>query len=109
MSRIIGFTKEGIEVKGGQRWRDLDYRMSGRIVEVVHVIGDTAVVHRVGDNSKRNTVLSINRMHKHSTGWALVPQTITERSASVKSDRSELSEATMHTRNDAVSQSKEGL
>jgi hypothetical protein len=81
-------TKEGIEVKVGQVWRALDYREAGRHVRVVEV--GSRVVRVTGFNnpeayalvarcrpdgsdvSDRTTALSVRRMHKHSTGWALV-------------------------------------
>jgi hypothetical protein len=69
--RKDGVTPEGIQVQIGQRWRDLDHRVD-RIVEVVKVDGHRAIVHRVGDESKRNTVISIERLRKGSTGYALV-------------------------------------
>lgn len=60
-------TKEGIEVKAGQVWRDLDKRMKGRTVTVIFA---TAGVARV--KGARTTELAIRRMHRHSTGWELV-------------------------------------
>lgn len=62
-------TKEGIEVRPGQVWRDLDKRMKGRTVTVIFA---TAGVARV--KGARTTELSISRMHRHSTGWELVSQ-----------------------------------
>jgi hypothetical protein len=68
-------TKEGIEVKIGQCWRDLDKRMNGRCVQVVDVVEGRAVVQHyskfTGATGTRRK-LSISRMHRHSTGWALV-------------------------------------
>lgn len=63
-------TKDGIEVKAGQVWRDLDRRMGGRtvIVEWVSVDGKVARVK----GARSTTQLSIRRMHRHSTGWELV-------------------------------------
>lgn len=65
MSKNI--TKEGVEVKAGQIWRDLDKRMSGRQRTVLTVEGGKA--HMDGTPK---TKVSIKRMHKGSTGWALV-------------------------------------
>lgn len=75
MNRNI--TKDGIEVKAGQVWRDLDKRMKGRTVTVIFA---TAGYARV--KGARTTELSIHRMHRHSTGWELVssPQPQGERS-----------------------------
>ena len=62
-------TKEGIEVKAGQKWRDLDKRMNGRIVTVEWVSVDGTIARVKG---ARSTQLSISRMHRHATGWELV-------------------------------------
>jgi hypothetical protein len=64
-------TRDGIEVKVGQVWRDLDKRMSGREVTVLEVKDGKARVARAGSTVKA-TRLSVERMHKSSTGWALV-------------------------------------
>lgn len=62
-------TKEGIEVKRGQVWRDLDKRMNGRTVTVLRVLEGFAHCRSVVG---RDTRLAIARMHRHSTGWELV-------------------------------------
>ena len=62
-------TKEGIEVMAGQVWRDLDKRMNGRTVTVLSVADDFAMV-----KGARITRLSVQRMHRHSTGWKLVTE-----------------------------------
>jgi len=60
-------TKEGIEVKPGQVWRNLDKRMNGRTRTVLSVADGKA--HMDGTPQ---TKVSIARMHKGSKGWALV-------------------------------------
>ena len=60
-------TKEGIEVKPGQVWRDLDKRMRGRTVTVIFAVAGVARV-----KGARETEIAVRRMHRHSTGWALV-------------------------------------
>lgn len=60
-------TKEGIEVKVGQVWEDMDKRMNGRRKTVIAVVEGKA--HMDG-NPK--TKVSICRMHKFSQGWMLV-------------------------------------
>lgn len=60
-------TKEGIEVKPGQVWQDLDKRMSNRKCTVLAVLDGKA---HMGGVPK--TKVSISRMHKSSTGWMLV-------------------------------------
>lgn len=76
-------TKEGIEVKVGQVWRDLDKRMENRCVRVIAVKDGKVTVSRTnpttGWTADSTTKLSIRRMHKTSTGWALVPNADAER------------------------------
>ena len=64
-------TKDGIEVRAGQVWRDLDKRMRGRTVTVEWVSKDGTIARVKG---VRSTQLSISRMHRHSTGWELVKE-----------------------------------
>lgn len=63
-------TRDGIEVKPGQVWRDLDKRMNGRTLNVLRVEEGRAFM-----DGPRKTSISIRRMHRHSTGWELVPGT----------------------------------
>jgi hypothetical protein len=66
-------TKEGIEVKRGQIWRDLDKRMTGRICRVGKVEGGRAQMFTlVNGQSGKFTFVAVRRMYKHSTGWELV-------------------------------------
>lgn len=73
----VNTTKNGILVEPGQIWRDLDKRMNGRTVRVESVEDGKAVVRGKsgpGFNYEgKSTKLSVRRMHKHSTGWELVP------------------------------------
>jgi hypothetical protein len=68
-------TKEGVRVEVGQVWRDLDKRMHGRTrrVEAIvdAVLGKVRLVAVTG-RGRFPTVVSVRRMHKSSTGWALV-------------------------------------
>lgn len=80
-------TREGIEVKVGQVWQDLDKRMDGRtvLVENIDYTSDRACngpVAEVRSCYGPNNVtigsisrISIRRMHKHSTGWKLIKDT----------------------------------
>lgn len=69
-------TKEGVEVKRGQVWRDLDKRMNNRHVRVVGIADGKATVQacRVDGYgiTSRTTKLSVSRMRNYSTGWVLV-------------------------------------
>jgi len=63
----VNRTKDGIDVKTGQLWQDLDKRMLGRKLRVISVADGKAVM-----DGARKTTVSISRMHKSSTGWVLV-------------------------------------
>ena len=70
-------TKDGIEVKKGQVWCDLDKRMAPRHAKVEAVRDGKAIMYRCTANGRiinamREIKISIARMHKASTGWALV-------------------------------------
>ena len=66
-------TKEGIEVKPGQVWKDLDKRSYGRQCKVIAIEDDKAKMqHYARGQLGSKTTVSIRRMHKHSTGWDLV-------------------------------------
>jgi len=60
-------TKDGIEVKAGQVWRDCDKRGNGRTKRVLSVEGGKAVFE-----GPPKTRVSIKRMYRHSTGYELV-------------------------------------
>lgn len=73
---MTNITKEGVEVKPGQIWRDLDRRCGGRLVKVLDVSDGRVSVRPCTPNgnevlSMRKTKLSISRMHRGSTGWQL--------------------------------------
>lgn len=76
MSIIIEHTtKEGVLVKAGQVWRDLDKRCPDRLFEVVEVTFGKAIMR--GCSARwfgAKTNVSIRRMHKHSAGWELVSE-----------------------------------
>jgi len=70
-------TKDGIAVQAGQIWRDLDKRMSNRHCKVEAVRDGKAIMYLCTANGRiinamREVKISISRMHKSSTGWALV-------------------------------------
>jgi hypothetical protein len=69
-------TRDGITVEIGQVWRDCDQRMSGgnrkcKVVELNPHMGKAKMQNVHGPVPA--TWVSIRRMHKHSTGWELVP------------------------------------
>ncbi|MFD4242735.1 hypothetical protein ACFWP3_14210 [Streptomyces sp. NPDC058525] len=63
-------TREGILVRRGQIWGDLDTRKNQRRVVVEFVKSGRARV-RAHYGTRRSTI-SVSRMHKHSTGFRLV-------------------------------------
>ena len=64
--RSPNITKAGILVQPGQWWRDLDKRMSGRVLRVLEVKQGKVLM----DGPVKRWV-SVRRMHRHSTGWML--------------------------------------
>lgn len=65
-------TREGVRVKVGQMWRDLDERTGTRICTVITAKDGYATMSVNGAHPYRTTRVKIARMHKTSTGWALV-------------------------------------
>lgn len=70
MTESVTTTREGIEVRPGQIWQDLDKRQDNRRVLVIAVNGGKATVQPAAGGHK--TRISISRMHAHSTGFKLV-------------------------------------
>lgn len=69
---MSGVTKDGVEVRVGQVWKDLDKRMGNRQCRVVAVENGKAKMQSIHSEQVPSTRVSICRMHKISTGWALV-------------------------------------
>lgn len=69
-------TRDGVEVKVGQVWKDLDVRMNNRHGKVVAVLDGKAHLKVCSPNGREFgsgiTKISISRMHRGSTGWAFV-------------------------------------
>ncbi|MFF4410221.1 hypothetical protein [Streptomyces sp. NPDC001404] len=63
-------TREGILVRQGQVWEDLDARQSKRRVVIKSVAdGEAQVRDHYGT---QHSALSVSRRHRHSTGFRLV-------------------------------------
>lgn len=62
-------TREGILVRRGQIWEDLDTRQNQR--RVVEFVKNGRARVRAHYGTRRSTI-SVSRMHKHSTGFRLV-------------------------------------
>ena len=60
-------TTEGIKVKVGQVWKDLDYRARGRTITLTRVESGFAYYDK-----PRKGRIRISRMHKSSTGYAFL-------------------------------------
>ena len=63
-------TKEGVQVREGQVWRDLDKRVK-RTVKVERVDAVNGIAHVVSTNGAKSKI-RIKRMHKHGQGFSLV-------------------------------------
>ncbi|OWJ93015.1 hypothetical protein B6S59_18845 [Pseudomonas sp. A46] len=75
MTTPDNITKEGVEVKPGQVWKDLDKRSYGRQCKVITVEdGKAKMQHYARGKLGSKTTVSIRRMYKHSTGWELVSE-----------------------------------
>ncbi len=69
---MSALTREGIEVKVGQVWRDLDKRVK-RTVTVQSVHTDATHPYAIVKSSFGPVSrIRIDRMHKHAQGFALV-------------------------------------
>ena len=71
-------TKDGVHVKPGQLWRDLDKRQANRKVVVLDLgnmsyLGKVLVRNAASPTGTKRW-LSVSRMHRHSTGFELVAE-----------------------------------
>ena len=68
--------KDGVAIKVGQVWRDMDRRMDSRHCRVIAVKDGRAHMSRCAPNGQLATdaitKVAIARMHRSSTGWELV-------------------------------------
>lgn len=66
----INVTKEGVEVKPGQVWKDLDTRSAGRQCKVMEVVdGKARMQHYAFGRLGSKSTVSIRRMHEqHGLG-----------------------------------------
>jgi len=69
-------TRDGIEVRVGQIWKDLDKRMVNRHLRVQEIANGRAICLRCREDGtvlgEQLTRIAIARMHKSTTGFALV-------------------------------------
>lgn len=74
---MFGTTKDGVEVRVGQVWRDINTRSAGvRLGTVISISSDGAEekAHMQFSGTCRTTMVKISRMHKHASGWQLVKE-----------------------------------
>lgn len=69
-------TKEGVTVRVGQVWKDLDTRVLPRQCQVVtvDVVDGYAWMQNTFAPGRKPTRVKIARMHKTTTGWGLVSE-----------------------------------
>jgi hypothetical protein len=65
-------TKDGVRVRVGQTWRNLDKRMNGQLKEVVEIDVLNGRACLAGPCGLFRSWNKIKRMHRHATGWELV-------------------------------------
>lgn len=77
MTENPNITKEGVTVEPGQVWQDLDKRVTARLgharcIEITRVAEGKAFYScKVGTKQVEKGV-SVDRMHKHATGFELL-------------------------------------
>lgn len=70
LAEFLNTTRDGIEVKPGQKWRDRDKRMRGRVIVITRVQGGFAYFAKGYGHAEGR--IGIARMHNKSTGFELV-------------------------------------
>ena len=64
-------TKDGIEIRHGQTWRNCDKRMRGQLKEVVDIDYVKRKACLAGPAGLFRRWVSVSRMYKHATGWEI--------------------------------------
>lgn len=64
----LNTNREGILVRPGQMWKDMNPRSNGRMISVSSVEAGIATVF----DGNRTPTLSVARMYPHSRGYAIV-------------------------------------
>ena len=65
-------TRDGIEVKVGQRWRNCDPRVQVRVKTIAATGSSVAGVEWVQWAERPRAKVCVRRMYKHARGWELV-------------------------------------
>lgn len=64
----LNTNREGILIRPGQMWKDMNPRSDGRMISVSSVEAGIATVF----DGKRTPKLAVTRMYPHSRGYAIV-------------------------------------
>lgn len=64
----LNTNREGILVRPGQMWKDMNPRSNGRMISVSSVAAGIATVF----DDNRTPTLSVARMYPHSRGYAII-------------------------------------
>lgn len=77
---MSALTREGVTVRAGQVWKDLDKRFPRTCIVTGVIVTHGIAVALMTRNDRApgaravNTRVRIDRMHKSATGWALVSE-----------------------------------
>ncbi|MEO3931309.1 hypothetical protein WMO79_00655 [Micrococcaceae bacterium Sec7.4] len=66
--KTLNTNRDGILIRPGQMWRDLNPRSKGRMISVSAVQGGMATIF----DGNRTPTLAVARMYPHSRGYELV-------------------------------------
>lgn len=66
--KALNTNRDGILIRPGQMWRDLNPRSNGRMISVSAVQGGMATIF----DGNRTPTLAVGRMYPHSRGYELV-------------------------------------
>jgi hypothetical protein len=64
----LNTNRDGILIRPGQMWKDINPRSQGRMISISSVQGGVATVY----DGNRTPTLSVSRMYPHSRGYELV-------------------------------------
>lgn len=65
---LLNTTREGILVRPGQRWKDMDPRHEGRLVSIDSINAGTAIAF----DGKTTRPLAVRRMYPNTRGYSIV-------------------------------------
>jgi hypothetical protein len=65
---VLNTNREGVLVRAGQMWKDMNPRSDGRMISVSSVSAGIATIF----DGKRSPTVAVSRMYPHSRGYAIV-------------------------------------